>query len=366
MKKIRKNPRIRPLRARYHEADSHIHDTRHEAGSILHDTRHEADSHIHDTRHEADSHVHDTGHEADSHVHDTRHEADSHVHDTRYNSGPDLHDTQHFLRGKEHGNTHLVEGEIKFENDEIKSPGAAEHKQHHTNYSIVLNNEEGKIIDKNSSYFYRGYEQYTQRGYLTMKPIKDPEGNEVSKDEVYLLFHNDKRHQTYKGEENRRVYFQVRNASLILNSHILKIPLACNFDVVPHQPVFPGIHNFVCHNGGELQVDENSFKVDPSTKGDVKINNKHLINPVNIVTADIASMNTVTVKIENFNIQSKNSEPHWGYIRLNRDIEPKRDIILFVSNQPIGELNDVKEFEIRTVPILLAGNVMELDIAYFK
>ena len=286
----------------------------------------------------------------------------THLHDTGHNGGPHLHDTGHIFLGREHGNSHIIKGEVVTEKD--KEEGVE--VDYHINYSVNLQERSGRI-NVNDSYFYRGFGNYMQRGYLRFSTEKHHQN--------HIVFINDKRIHSIRGEENRKVYFQIRKVPVVIGRNTVEIFVANNFDVVPHRPTFPLVRKWK-NNGSTYHSYENGSKPDKSQRVPENLS-KLTLRELSHRNFDISkNSNSVAVQLlpkkqgkmkdfltikltEEINTQS-------GFLKMWSTESFYEDILLFVSERSRIRKGKEVKFELKTVPLLIAGNTIEMDVAYFK
>jgi len=354
-----------------HSGGLDLHDTDHSGGLDLHDTDHSGGLDLHDTDHSGGLDLHDTDHSGGLDLHDTDHSGGLDLHDTDHSGGLDLHDTDHsgsltghHIHGKEHGNTHIIKGRVQAEKD--NENGKADH---HVNYSVNLNSS-GRYMRVNDSYFYRGFRNYPQRGYLRF--VTDHPDH---RDQNHVVFINDKRHQSVRGEQNRRVYFQIRRVPVVIGRNTTEIFVAHNFDVVPHRPVFPvaRIWNNESEKYSGYSLKENGSNKEPGfthskvtlqqlSHKDFNLNNNSNSFSVGFMNRKSGAEKKTFYKIKLNEEINTNS----GFLKIKSKDRVFEDIILFVSERSRIRNNKKIEFELKTVPILIAWNTIEMDVAYFK
>ncbi|MEP5614343.1 MAG: hypothetical protein ABJP45_18980 [Cyclobacteriaceae bacterium] len=344
MKNINKESKTRtitrPLRPKYHSGKAHLHDTGHSGKAHLHDTGHSGKAHLHDTGHSGKAHLHDTGHSGKAH----------------------LHDTGHIFLGGEHGNSHIIRGlvtkERDLENDFVIN--------YHVNYSIYLESGSGPL-GVNDSYFYGGFINYPQRGYLLFK-LAD---SEIELEHT-ILFVNDRRHQTERGEEDRKVYFQIRKVPLTIGKNTVEVFMAYNYDVVPHRPLFPTKRNWNLQgeNYTRYEYEETPItsEVENSKINIEELNHRDfdLSKNDNNVHAELISQDSKKKQVfHQVRLEDEINTPY-GFLKLHSSYSPFEDTILFITERSRIRKNKKLEYELKTIPIFLGGNTIEIEIAYFK
>ncbi|MEP1096462.1 MAG: hypothetical protein ABJG78_15200 [Cyclobacteriaceae bacterium] len=312
--------------------------------------------------HSGKAHLHDTGHSGKAHLHDTGHSGKAHLHDTGHSGKAHPHDTGHIFLGGEHGNSHIISGQIITERD-LESDFVT---NYHVNYSLYLENRPGPL-EVNDSYFYGGFINYPQRGYLLFKVTDSRTESEHS-----ILFINNTKHRTERGEENRKVYFQIRKVPVMIGKNTIEMFVAYNFDVVPHRPLFPT-------NRIWKRTDENysGYEYENPIGNDTIENSKISIDDLSHRNFD-PSKNDNNVHAELINQESREKQifhkiqvkdeinTPYGFLKLHSKQSPFEDTILFVTERSRIRKNKKLEYELKTIPIFLSGHTVEIEVAYFR
>ncbi len=316
---------------------------------------HSGKAHLHDTQHSGKAHLHDTQHSGKAHLHDTQHSGKAHLHDTQHSGKAHLHDTQHVFSGTEHGNAHIINVSISPERDGDRGSKT----DHHMNHSLFLANEV-RPIGVNDGYFYRGFVDYPQRGYLRFSD----QGFDN-----HLLFVNNFRHHTVDGEAERQVYFQIRKVPLVISRNTVEIYIANNFDVVPHFPIAPIAR--------EWNSTGWKFTSNESVENEDKLSLENdLTDAGPTINADyLGSKSRRKRVVHKIRLHGK-IKKSFGYLKLDGErlfksdetpSEIKSDAILFVSELPkLLLFKKTVKFELRLVPLIIADNTVEIDVAYFR